>query len=1050
MTSIAKKDWKKDFGLDDRKPPYFFSSINQLEKAAAKAPQIHALRRAFEQLEINGVLCQDRVGPFEGLQPVIYFRQVDNIDPNSILSLHRAFWNQGIAPILVVIAPNDVHIYSGLLPPTSTLIQSRRSPGLVETLERVQDQLRSFLLSVESGEYFHIHRHSFDPRQRVDRDLLHNLRVTRQALGQIQPVELASPTLDTLLCRLVFTCYLFDRGIIDEAYLKTLDIQDADHLRDILARKPRTEAKADLYRLFNQLASDFNGDLFRANLEEECRQIRVEHLEILDQFFHGAKVRSGQQAFWPYDFSFIPIETISAIYEHFLKAAGKEHKKETGAFYTPRLLAEFVLDMALEGETSLLDKRFLDPACGSGIFLVGLFNRLAEEWKLKNPEAYYDQRANGLMNVLRTNLYGVDSNHSACQITAFSLYLAFLDQLSPPDIRKLLGTWDRLPHLVFASGKPSAHLSAGTIRCADFFAEAATLPQKVNIIIGNPPWGSVKDGNTAAVRWCAERKLPLPDRQMATAFIWKAPSHLEDSGRVCFVLPHGTLFNHNDTAMRFQQSLFRTHAVDRVINLTDFQFFLFAESRAPALVIRYCKEKPANGAHLIDYWVPKTDWAITQAEIVSILPQDRSRVAVREVLDSLKRNDGPLIWKTKSWATPRDWRLLDRLSLMPRLRDIVSQSGRGPAKRWLIAEGFQPLGENDDLIKAQTLNLPSQLFIKATARQVNLFLLEGDCEKRSSAQVKVRLRSNKSTEVFKAPHVLVAKGFSHVAFADFDVSFRHALRGIHGPPSDRDLLIFLTACLRSDVARYFLFHTSSNWGVSRAEVHVEELLRLPFPLPDDTHNPERAHAIVREIAAAVVGAADEASRDLSNREDIVRSTQEKLNKLIDEYFDIDDIERMIITDTARIIIPSVRPSRGKLDVPTIKHSNAALRDSYTHLLCNRLNGWAKQGYQIHAKPVANALIGIGMVVLQKTKRGEQPIQLHATDNELLKVLDHLQRTVAKDYGPFALLRGLKVFYEDLLYITKPLGQRFWTNTAALNDADEIAATITIRSIREGA
>jgi hypothetical protein len=186
---------------------------------------------------------------------------------------------------------------------------------------------------------------------------------------------------------------------------------------------------------------------------------------------------------------------------------------------------------------------------------------------------------------------------------------------------------------------------------------------------------------------------------VATAFIWKASSHLEDGGRVCFVLPHGTLFNHNDTAIRFQQMLFRTHAVDRVVNLTDFQFFLFEESRAPALVVRYCKEKSVNGAHCIDYWVPKTDWAITQAEIVSILPQDRSRVAVREVLDSLKGNDGPLIWKTRFWATPRDWRLLDRLSLMPRLRDIVSQSGRDPVKRWLIAEGFQPLGENDDPIK---------------------------------------------------------------------------------------------------------------------------------------------------------------------------------------------------------------------------------------------------------------------------------------------------------------------------------------------------------------
>src|SRR5207253_10026625 len=63
-------------------------------------------------------------------------------------------------------------------------------------------------------------------------------------------------------------------------------------------------------------------------------------------------------------------------------------KKKTGAFYTPRFLAEMVLDVALEGMSSLLDKRFLDPACGSGIFLVGLFNRLAEEWARKRSEEH--------------------------------------------------------------------------------------------------------------------------------------------------------------------------------------------------------------------------------------------------------------------------------------------------------------------------------------------------------------------------------------------------------------------------------------------------------------------------------------------------------------------------------------------------------------------------------------------------------------------------------------------------------------------------------------
>ena len=145
---------------------------------------------------------------------------------------------------------------------------------------------------------------------------------------------------------------------------------------------------------------------------------------MLNDFFHGTSPTSGQRSFWAYEFGIIPIETISAIYEHFLKAAGEQEKKEAGAFYTPRFQeAEIVLDMLLAGTTSLLGKRFLDPACGSGIFLVGLFNRLAEEWHRKHPTADYDTKLRALTEVLKTNLYGVDRNRTACLISAFSLYL---------------------------------------------------------------------------------------------------------------------------------------------------------------------------------------------------------------------------------------------------------------------------------------------------------------------------------------------------------------------------------------------------------------------------------------------------------------------------------------------------------------------------------------------------------------------------------------------------------------------------------------------------
>ena len=56
----------------------------------------------------------------------------------------------------------------------------------------------------------------------------------------------------------------------------------------------------------------------------------------------------------------------------------------------------------------------------------------------RNPRASYDDHVKGLTGVLKTNLFGIDNNPKACRITAFSLYMAFLDQLSRPDIRRVL------------------------------------------------------------------------------------------------------------------------------------------------------------------------------------------------------------------------------------------------------------------------------------------------------------------------------------------------------------------------------------------------------------------------------------------------------------------------------------------------------------------------------------------------------------------------------------------------------------------------------------
>ncbi len=1039
MAAGSHSDWKQELGVTDWGPPSFFTSVQELVAAGPPVPQAHSLRRAFEELKLDGILC------LRGA-PVVYFREVDQIKQQDISELHRRFWSQGLAPVLVLISPRDVFVYSGLTLPTAqeeVLFEDHR---LVTQLNRVAQiaELRQLVLSLESGEFFRRHAHAFDPAKRVDRELLRNLKSARQEMERVSETKPAPEMLDAVLVRLIFACYLFDRKVIDQEYLsEKCGITNAAHLRDITCL-PQREARVALYRLFEQLGRDFNGDLFRDNLALERQALTDSHLTILKRLLDGADVCTGQGRFWPYDFSVIPIETISAIYEHFLKAADLQAKKEAGAFYTPRFLCEVILDLALEGTRSLLDKRFLDPSCGSGIFLVGLFNRLAEEWNRENPTARYDVRASGLLAILERNLFGADLNPTACRITAFSLYLAFLDQLSPPDIRKFQSQGKFLPRLVFTGRESDVERGGKSIFNNDFFEAGDSVPANFDLVIGNPPWKSATSDDVPFVRWCKKEKLPLPDRQAAIAFAWKAPRHLVDGGKVCLVLPHGVLFNHSRVSIRFQEAWLTRHVAEVVLNLADFQRLLFEEAENPALVILYCKDAPPAEGVTIRYLTPKMDWKIAQAELLTIYPQDQKVVRSREVLADLKKNASALIWKERYWGTPRDSKLLDRLRDLPKLSEVA---GHGTS-RWLIGQGFQEPGPSDSPEDRKSVTLPTSNLIEARSAHFALFLLQSDCKQLESATVTLRLRSNTNTEVFLRPHVLITDGFK-AAFADFDTAFRQSVRAIKGPPGDISLLIFLAAYLNSPLARYYLFHTGANIGVERAKAEAGDVLRLPFPLPGDAPAGKRAQEIVTRVVAIYDQARIRASQPLIDRLDVVRTAMVDLTELVYEYFDVDETERVLIEDTTMILMSSTRRRRASEKTATLRASTADDRTAYGNVVCNTLNDWARGGqYEVHSSIHASVDGGVAVAIFRKVRRGSGSPQVVQPADGFLPTLERLQRAFRKELGTVEVLRGVTVFDKDRLLILKPLSQRFWTRTAALNDADEIASAILSQSIRE--
>lgn len=1045
MTATASKAWEKDFGIDRKSRPNFFYGTDDLNKSV---PQAHVLRHAFELLELDGILCTDNT-------PLIYFKLVDEIKTETVLRLHQQFWNHGGAPILVLVSEKEVHIHSGMSRPVPRGEIQSTPPSLVGTLNRVSDTLQQFILSVETGDFFRQHALSFNPDHRVDHDLLDNLRDARKLLGENTQTRVAPSVLDALLCRLVFTCYLFDRGVIGESYLNEIGHARHNHLRDILSIQPVRDAKTALYKLFRQLGEDFNGDLFSDDLDAESRKITQKHIQILSDFFHGTNVNAGQMSFWPYDFRFIPIETISAIYEHFLK----DEDQRKGAFYTPRFLAEIVLDMALENMGTLIGKKFLDPACGSGIFLVGLFNRIAEEWRQANPNARNDQRASELIKLLQSSLFGVDINPTACRITAFSLYLAYLDQLTPRNIQALQKKGRALPHLIIQVIDEIVTTN-GNIRCGDFFEEPAFWQQlkgtfeDADLVIGNPPWARIAKKDSPASNWCRTHNKPIPDNQIAAAFIWKAAEHASASGRVSFVLPHGALLNHGPMANKFQKTWLKQHTIEQVLNLADLRQFLFSEAKHPAIVVNYRNQAPESADHRIKYWSPKSDWMSTRAELVPISPLDRKKLKLAEVIRDLDHPDAPQIWSQNFWGSARDLRLIERLSHYPRLRDHVRKSSENnSAKPWIRAGGFQRATENDDPNKLKSIKLPTKKFVESKfigRNGVDLFLLETDCETLASDTVTLGARSNTNTKIFEAPHVLIPKGFQWIVFADFDVSFRHAIKAISGPKEHRNLLIFLAAFLRSPLAKFYAFHTSSNWSMFHEEVHVNEFLRLPFPFPNQQKDERRSWQIVNKVAEIVDSASIQSRREPFFQAQIVESATDKIEPLIEEYYNIRPLEKLLIKDTIDVIIPSIQPSQSKMPVATVKNASSAEQEAYKNRLCEALNNWAKNSSNIvRGINLRSDVLGVGLTVLEKVHRSLKDKPIEKIDSNILQALDRVRNAIPRKMRTIDPVRGIMVFDKNRLYIVKPIALRNWTETSALNDADEIAGSLLMYSSEKG-
>lgn len=318
------------------------------------------------------------------------------------------------SPIVIVAEADSVEIFNGY-----EYLLEKGSLKLLGSQEKLDDFHYFHLVTGKSWEQY---RDEFKYDNRIDYHLLENIKATRIAL--IEKGGLSESLANAILGKVIFVQYLIDRRVkLDFEQLGETRVWTNDEFCGLLLNGTK------IREFFEYLTNKFGEDLFPID-KEDFDTMSVECFRVIFDLLTGKEIATGQLSlFGLYDFSIIPVEFISNVYELFI-GQGEQEKK--GAYYTPLFLVDYVLSETVEKRirepTVDYSCKILDPACGSGIFLVESLRKIIESFRNANPNCEEDPEGYGqaLRNLAIENIYGVDRDESAINVAVFSIYLTLL------------------------------------------------------------------------------------------------------------------------------------------------------------------------------------------------------------------------------------------------------------------------------------------------------------------------------------------------------------------------------------------------------------------------------------------------------------------------------------------------------------------------------------------------------------------------------------------------------------------------------------------------
>ncbi|MHB8629224.1 MAG: Eco57I restriction-modification methylase domain-containing protein [Aggregatilineales bacterium] len=418
-----------------------------------------------------------------------------------------------------------------------------------------------------------------------------------------------------------------------------------------------------LVQLFRRADMRYNSGLFHFEPEKgrlEAPDTFTPHLHIDDEPLIKIIRKLCDNSI--YDFSQIPVEVLGHVYERFLgkviELSGDrdvavvekpEVRRAGGVYYTPTYIVEYIVRQTVGA--LLKDKtpsqarsiRILDPACGSGSFLLGAYQFLLDwyrEWYVTDgPNKHTDQvyeSAGGLWRlttaerkrILLDHLYGVDIDSQAVEVTKLSLLLRVLEGESEQSITRQLQMFHAraLPDLAnnIKCGNSLIGFDAPTGTTDNPFDWKSEFPNVMgaggfDAVIGNPPYIRIQtmreyDPKGVAYFSDAYKAAAHGNYDIYVVFVERGLGLLNPHGRLGFILPHK--FFNAQYGQPVRKLIADGKHLAHVVHFGDQQVFSNATTYTALLFLDKGGSESLHFAKVINL----TEWRVTGKTAEGIIP----------------------------------------------------------------------------------------------------------------------------------------------------------------------------------------------------------------------------------------------------------------------------------------------------------------------------------------------------------------------------------------------------------------------------------------------